>query len=308
MCLQNCHLAVSWMPSLEAIVENIEPDKIHKDFRLWLTSMPSPDFPVTILQNGVKMTLEPPKGLKSNLTRQYARFDDEYLSSCSKPTEWRSLLFGMCLFHAVIQERRKFGPLGWNIRYDFTDGDLGVSLTQMQEYLNNYADIPFKVLQFLFTEINYGGRVTDDKDRRLINNLITTFCTPSMIDTGYRFSPSGQYVVPDCEVAKDYIDHIKAYPIVPEPEIFGLHKNADITCDQNETYEMMSTILSLQPRVSTGAGASREDIISKKCKDILDKVTFQKQPSWHMIPELQNIIKIIYMLLQQFVLQYKPDS
>jgi len=54
-------------------------------------------------------------------------------------------VFGLCLFHAVIQDRRKFGPLGWNIRYDFTDGDLSVSLAQMQEYLDKYDEIPFKV-------------------------------------------------------------------------------------------------------------------------------------------------------------------
>ncbi len=42
------------------------------------------------------------------------------------------------------------------------------------------------MLRFLFTEINYGGRVTDDKDRRLINNLINTFCAPEVLQPGYK--------------------------------------------------------------------------------------------------------------------------
>ena len=76
-------------------------------------------------------------------------------------------------------------------RYDFTDGDLGVSLTQMRMFLDEYADIPFRVLRFLVTEINYGGRVTDDKDRRLINNLVTGFVGPQVLDPAYKFSASG---------------------------------------------------------------------------------------------------------------------
>ena len=58
------------------------PLQVHRDFRLWLTSMPSPKFPVFILQNSSKMTVEPPKGLKANLLKSYSGFTDEFLQSC----------------------------------------------------------------------------------------------------------------------------------------------------------------------------------------------------------------------------------
>ena len=89
---QNCHLAPSWMPSLERLIENIDPDKVHRDFRLWLTSMPSPKFPVAILQNSSKMTMEPPRGIKANLLQSYTSLNDDFLNSCVGKVKWNLYL------------------------------------------------------------------------------------------------------------------------------------------------------------------------------------------------------------------------
>lgn len=79
---------------------------VHPDFRLWLTSMPSPVFPVPVLQNGIKLTNEPPKGVKANLARSYNQLSDGVLDSCPlRPNEWRRLLFSLTMFHAVVQVR-----------------------------------------------------------------------------------------------------------------------------------------------------------------------------------------------------------
>lgn len=125
--LQNCHLAVSWMPKLEIIVEALS-NQLHPDFRMWLTSMPNERFPVSTLQNSVKMTLEPPQGLRANLMRSYALLDNRILNDCKKPREYKKLLFGFAFFHAIVQDRRKFGPIGWNIPYAFTYEDFDVCM------------------------------------------------------------------------------------------------------------------------------------------------------------------------------------
>ena len=95
VCLQNVHLSESWMPELERICESITPETCHDNFRLWLTSMPHPKFPVYILQNGVKVTLEPPKGIRNNLKGRWLSLDKEFVEDHPRAKEFSKLLFGM---------------------------------------------------------------------------------------------------------------------------------------------------------------------------------------------------------------------
>lgn len=118
------------------------------------------------------MTLEPPSGLKQNVLGTYEALDDVAFSGCTKPEPYKMLLWGFCFFHAIVQDRRKFGPIGWNIPYAFTNEDLMVSRRQLKIFIEEYDLVPFKVLNYIGAEINYGGRVTDDKDVRLIKTIL----------------------------------------------------------------------------------------------------------------------------------------
>ncbi|VDO09331.1 unnamed protein product [Rodentolepis nana] len=189
---QNCHLAPSWMPSLERLVEQIDKSRVHKDFRLWLTSMPSPSFPIFILQNGSKLTIEPPRGIKANLLRTYLSISDKQLESVpNKNANFKSLLLALSFFHAICIERRKFGPLGFNIPYEFTTGDFKICMDQLAMFLNEYAEIPYKILQYTAGEINYGGRVTDDWDRRCLKSILSDFYNAKSLDANHTYSESG---------------------------------------------------------------------------------------------------------------------
>lgn len=120
------------MPHLERIHETIctQPaNETNSDFRIWLTSMPSNVFPATLLMKGVKMTYEPPRGLKNNLMRSFIQVDHKKFDDCKKVKEWKKLFFGLNFFHALCLERRKYGPLGWNIPYEFTSADLAISVS-----------------------------------------------------------------------------------------------------------------------------------------------------------------------------------
>lgn len=281
--LQNCHLGKSWLPTLEKIVEFLANPSmaavtnpggkqdtrgssevpmagitaVHEDFRLFLTSMPASYFPIPILQNGVKLTTEPPKGVRANLLRSYDMVSTWVdFESCSKPAVWKKLVFGLSFFHAVVQERRnKFGPLGFNNVYEFNDTDLETSIRVLRNFLDEQDSIPWDALLYVCGHINYGGRVTDDWDRRCLVSLMNKFFAEPVLSAEYTFSQSGTYFAPAEGELDSYIQYIQTLPLNDDPEVFGMHENANIAFQQQETDKIIYTCLSMGPAEGASHGS-----------------------------------------------------
>uniref|UniRef100_A0A670KJQ6 Dynein axonemal heavy chain 2 n=1 Tax=Podarcis muralis TaxID=64176 RepID=A0A670KJQ6_PODMU len=273
--LANCHLSLSWMPQLDKLVEQLQVEEPHPSFRLWLSSSPHPDFPISILQAGIKMTTEPPTGLKANMKRLYQLITEPQFNRCTKPSKYKKLLFALCFFHSILLERKKFLQLGWNIVYGFNDSDFEVSENLLSLYLDEYEETPWDALKYLIAGVNYGGHVTDDWDRRLLTTYINDyFCEQSVAAPFYKLSVLDTYLIPKDGNIASYKEYISLLPGMDPPEAFGQHPNADVASQITEARTLFETLLSLQPQTTPSgvAGQSREDKVLELSADVRSKI------------------------------------
>ncbi|GBN65537.1 Dynein heavy chain 5, axonemal [Araneus ventricosus] len=225
--LQNLHLSLDFcFEVLEALSEE---NDIHESFRLWITTEMHPQFPISLLQLSIKFTNEPPQGIKASLKRTYAGLPDDILEYSNAP-QWQPLLFGIAFLNTIVQERRKFGPLGWNIPYEFNQADFLASMKFLQKHLDD-MDMKkgpcWRTIRFMLAEVMYGGRVTDDYDKRLLCTYMNEWFNEKILHHSFEFY-SG-YKLPLCNSLKHCLDGIKRIPDDDCPMVFGLHANADIT-------------------------------------------------------------------------------
>ncbi|XP_044147930.1 LOW QUALITY PROTEIN: dynein axonemal heavy chain 14 [Bufo gargarizans] len=265
--LQNCHLAASFMPRLREIVDGFERQAGATDpqFRLWLSSKSEESFPVSILQKGFKMAVEPPMGLKGKLQQTFdstgsGLITEKIFEKENGRPAWKKLLFSLCLFNAVINERRKYGALGWNIPYDFTLSDLEVSVQMLEMLTDNHREIPWTALRYLTGEVVYGGRVTDSWDRRCLLSILDNFYTPALLQDDYSFSADQVYhPLSEDATLQDCRDYVNSLPDTDNPEIFGMHPNAERAYLTSHAHAFLDTIASMQSRRSADHAAHRSE-------------------------------------------------
>uniref|UniRef100_T1IH86 AAA+ ATPase domain-containing protein n=1 Tax=Strigamia maritima TaxID=126957 RepID=T1IH86_STRMM len=276
--LQNIHLVQRWLPTLEKKVDAYGIGS-HPDYRVYVSAEPAVDpayhiIPQGLLENSIKITNEPPTGIKANLHKALYNFDQETLEQCSKEAEFKSILFSLCYFHAVVAERRKFGPQGWNRGYPFNVGDLTICASVLYNYLENNQRVPWVDLRYLFGEIMYGGHITDDWDRKLCRAYLEEYMKPEQLE-GDLFLAPGFLCPPNLDY-NGYHKYIDDTLPSESPNLYGLHPNAEIGFLTALSNNMFKTLLELQPKESGSAGEggiTREEKIKQVLDEALEKLT-----------------------------------
>ena len=279
MMLQNCHLLLDFCEELmQTMMEGVRGT--HANFRLWITTEVNVKFPIGLLQMSLKYTNEPPQGIRASLRRTYADISQDTLDYSTSPA-WPTLLYSVAFLHTVVQERRKFGPLGWNIPYEFNRADFTASYQFMMNHLDDLdpkRGISWQTVQFMLGEVQYGGRVTDDYDKRLLKTFTSVWFNSELLTADFKFFDG--YSIPDCRTLEEYAEFIGSLPMQDIPEVFGLHSNANITYQINTAAGILDQILGVQPKEASGGGKgeSREMTVKRQAEAMLSKLPEDYSP------------------------------
>jgi len=277
--LQNCELALELMADMELMLQKVE--NMDPGFRLFITCLPHKDFPLGLLQMCTKVTNEPPMGLRAGLLRTYTVTVDQERLERVETEQWRKLLFALSFLHSVVQERRKFGAIGWCIAYEYNTADLTACILFLEGHLYS-GPISWPTLQFMVAEVQYGGKITDSVDRRMFITYAEEYLKPIVCEEGYSYTPKEpvmpipgnfDYNVPGHAELAPFKAYIESFPESDSPEISGLHPNANLTYQINGVNALINTLKMTQPKGGGGGGGeSLEDGVTRKCKEFISRL------------------------------------
>lgn len=246
----------SWLPTLEKKLEGYaKKGGGNTDFRLYLTADAVNSIPVGILDKCIKLTNEPPAGLKANMKRAWAYFSPESVDRLEQKV--RPILFALCYFHSTLLERRKFGPKGWNMIYPFNIGDLRDSRSILVKKMEDggAGQVPWDDLKYIFGEIMYGGHIVDDWDRILCNAYLDYHMGNDLIQEGFEMFPytpdpeNLSFKTPPIVNYEKYAEHIeKGLDMGETPISYGMHPNAEIGLGKEQCTNLFETMYQLLPR------------------------------------------------------------
>jgi len=270
-----------FLRDLEKKLDLFAQDQANPGFRLFLTSDPSNTIPIGLLERCIKLTNEPPQGLKQNMKRAFTFFQKDEFEN--QDVRVKTILFGLCYFHSVMLERRKFGPKGWNMMYPFSVGDLRDSAIVLTNYMESNAasgKIPWDDLKYIFGEIMYGGHIVDNWDRVFCSNFLDNLMLNELLEEKELFPfIEGKGITFKCpapQAYEKYIEYIETECPPETPLAFGMDPNAEIDFRTNQCIELFRTLQEIQPK-DAGSGGGGGGGLQEKIQEFILRVNDEAQ-------------------------------
>uniref|UniRef100_A0A7E4ZT92 Dynein heavy chain, cytoplasmic n=1 Tax=Panagrellus redivivus TaxID=6233 RepID=A0A7E4ZT92_PANRE len=187
--LKNVHLAPTWLSQIEKRLHVIRPQA---QFRLILTAEIHPKLPVSVLSSSRIVVFEPATGLKANVLRSLSSLPPTRISKA--PVERARLYFLVCWFHALVQERLRYRPLGWAHAYEFSDADLRMACDTLDHAVDSVAlgrsnlspdKLPWQTLRTIFSQCIYGGKIDNRFDQTLLDCFLARLFSAKAFDNDF---------------------------------------------------------------------------------------------------------------------------
>jgi len=142
------------------------------------------------------------------------------------------------------------------------------------QYLDQNPEVPFETLRYVIAEINYGGRVTDRIDIRLIVGVLKKYMHKDIMKNDFPYSADGVYYNPESLELENITKMLESLPLEDNTYIFGMHSNALITFQQKTVKEFVNTLLIMQPRAAGGGGdgIKVEDLVYMQAGEMYDRI------------------------------------
>lgn len=252
--LKNVHLAPQWLIQLEKKLHSLQP---HAGFRLFLTMEINPRVPVNLLRAGRIFVFEPPPGIRANLLRTFSTVPIARMMK--PPSERARLYFLLAWFHAIVQERLRYVPLGWAKKYEFNESDLRVACDTLDTWIDSTAmnranlppeKIPWDAIVTLLSQSIYGGKIDNDFDQRLLASFLGKLFTAHSFEADFALvgNVEGQrhITMPDGTRRDQFLKWIESLADRQTPSWLGLPNNAEKVLLTTHGTDLVSKLLKMQ--------------------------------------------------------------
>ena len=193
--------------------------------------------PSFLLENSHVVSIGRPTGVKRTLKKTLGSLSADVVGTFRR-TDYRTLVYAICLTHALVSNRARFSNNGLSADYLYQSSDVAGSLSFLHQHFGLLGDgglrskqVDFNCLDELIGGVFLSADVTDFSDRRVVLGQISLYFaslrgTPLAAQKPIEIAPgyTACWDMSAHEVQHSY----RALPDTESAQAFGLHESVSV--------------------------------------------------------------------------------